>query len=389
MHPARKNISSVLDMLFAIYMVGLTLINGSYIIKNGIYIRRDSMKKRIWGLDAVRDLAVALVLSIHGITLSNLVANTFGTSLWYPVLLLRQTALACVPLFILLTGYLNKDKRPCKKYYLSVIPVLITYLVISVLSQGAKIAIGEGSTVIKNILHVFDFTANGYAWYMEMYLGLFIMAPFINIFYSALGTLKNRITVTAVLAAVTMLPSAFSSLGVADFRLDILPGYWESMYPVTYYFIGMLLADTKPEIKKGKNIAVLAGWIIVMAAACFGFSALSGQYAWWFANGFGCIYNAVTAVLIFMLLYNINCRNGIFKNAVSFVSSCTLEIYLLSYITDKALYTYFHLPMPVMTALTFLCSLGLAVLLKKVLLPISGFIMYKAEDFLLNIESKK
>ena len=180
-------------------------------MKNSFCVRRNNMEKRIWGLDAVRALAVVLVLSIHGITLSNLVANTFGTALWFPVLLLRQTALACVPLFILLTGYLNKNKRPCKKYYLSVIPTVVTYLIISALSQGAKITIGEGSGVIKNILHVFDFTANGYAWYMEMYFGLFIMLPFINIFYNTLGTLKNRITVTAVLVAVTMLPSAFSS----------------------------------------------------------------------------------------------------------------------------------------------------------------------------------
>ena len=346
------------------------------------------MEKRIWGLDAVRALAVVLVLSIHGITLSNLVANTFGTALWFPVLLLRQTALACVPLFILLTGYLNKNKRPCKKYYLSVIPTVVTYLIISALSQGAKITIGEGSGVIKNILHVFDFTANGYAWYMEMYFGLFIMLPFINIFYNTLGALKNRITVTAVLVAVTMLPSAFSSIGVTNLRLDILPDYWEAMYPITYYFIGMLLADIKPEINKVKNIAVLIGWIVIMAAVCFGLSALSGQYAWWFANGFGCIYNAVTAVLIFMLLYNINCRNDIFKNAVSFVSSCALEIYLLSYITDKALYTYLRLPMPVMTALTFLCSLALAVLLKRAASPLGVLITDKTEKFLITIENK-
>lgn len=346
------------------------------------------MEKRIWGLDAVRAAAAVLVLSIHGITLSNLVADTFGTALWFPVLILRSAALACVPLFILLTGYLNKNKRPSKSYYLSIIPVIITYLIISALSQGAKIAAGEGSGILKDILHVFDFSANGYAWYMEMYFGLFIMIPFLNIFYDTLGTVKNRMVVTGVLASVTMLPSAFSSIGLSSFRLDILPGYWEAMYPITYYFIGMLIADIKPDIKKSTNIAALIGWIVIMSLVCFILSALSGQYAWWFANGFGCIYNAVTAVLIFLLLYNIKCRSRIFEKAVTVISSCTLEIYLFSYITDKALYMNFDFPMPIMTLLTLICSLLLSLLLKRITVPLGKKIKQFGENAVLSMDKK-
>ncbi|MBE6008460.1 MAG: hypothetical protein E7235_04600 [Lachnospiraceae bacterium] len=343
------------------------------------------MEKRILGLDIIRSLALVLVVAIHGITMSDLVGNTFGTVFWIPTLLLRTTALACVPLFIILTGYLNKDKVLNKEYFSSVIGVLVPFYIIAVMCEILKMAAGETTSIFKALLHIFDFSANGYAWYIEMYIGLFIMIPFLNMFYKMLGSPKNRITATAVIVGITMLPAAFSSLGLSTFRLSIFPDYWEAMYPVGYYFLGMVMADIKPEVKKWINSIILIFWICLMTAVCFVLSHFSGQYAWWFANGFGCIYNAITAALIFILFYNIDFKDGKLARIISIISLCSLEAYLFSYITDKVLYNFLDLPMPVMTFLSLALSLICAYVLRKFTKPVIRFLKEKY----INIVAKK
>ncbi len=323
------------------------------------------MEKRVWGIDLIKVLALIFVVSIHGITLSNLVAQTFTTAFWIPTLLMRTIVLSCVPLFIIVTGYLQKDKELNKRYFASLIPVLFSYLIISALSEISKVAAGETTHILKAILHIFDFTANGYAWYVEMYIGLFLIIPFLNHFYKSLGTDRNRLTAIVVIIGITMLPGAFSSIGLTNFRLAVLPTYWEAMYPIAYYFIGVLIADFKPKIKKTFNVIALIAWVVLMTICCFILSYFSGQYAWWFANGFGCIYNAVTAVLIFLLFYDIDIKAYKVKSFVTAISTITLEAYLFSYITDKILYKFLTLPMPVMTAMTLVCAVILAVVLKK------------------------
>ncbi|MBQ2753240.1 MAG: acyltransferase family protein, partial [Firmicutes bacterium] len=222
----------------------------------------------------------------------------------------------------------------------------------------------------KALLHIFDFSANGYAWYIEMYIGLFIMIPFLNMFYKMLGGIRNKIIATSAIVVVTMLPAAFSSLGLSSFRLSFLPDYWEAMYPVGYYFLGMLVADIKPQIKKVYNIIALVIWAALLTAVCFILSHLSGQYAWWFANGFGCIYNAVTAMLIFILFYDIDFKEGRLSSIISMVSLCSMEAYLFSYITDKLLYNFLDLPMPLMTFLSLVMALICAYVLKKFTNPV-------------------
>ncbi len=322
------------------------------------------MGKRIIGLDIIRSLALVLVVAIHGITMSELVVKTFGNAFWIPTLVLRTIALACVPLFIILTGYLNKDKELNKQYFVSLIGVLVPFYIIATICSVLKLAVGETTTVFKAILHIFDFSANGYAWYIEMYIGLFMFIPFFNMFYKMLGSFRDRIIVTVFIVVITMLPGAFSSLGLSSFRLSLLPDYWEAMYPIGYYFLGMLIADLKPKIKKIYNTVALIVWIAFMTTVCFILSHFSGQYAWWFANGFGCIYNAVTALLIFLLFYDIELKKGKLSDVISTVSLCTMEAYLFSYITDKVLYNFLELPMPVMTALSLILALVCAYILR-------------------------
>ncbi len=92
-------------------------------------------KQRVLGLDMLRSFAAFFVLSVH------FFGNTkFSTSPLYGrnmfiQLNLRWFFYMAVPLFLLLTGYLQVNKTPTKKYYFGIVRrVILPYTAISILT---------------------------------------------------------------------------------------------------------------------------------------------------------------------------------------------------------------------------------------------------------------
>lgn len=52
-----------------------------------------------------------------------------------------------------------------------------------------NIAQGDVFDLKSFILGTLDFTGSNYSWYIEMYIGLFLLAPFLNLAY---GKLKSK-----------------------------------------------------------------------------------------------------------------------------------------------------------------------------------------------------
>ena len=74
--------------------------------------------KRITGLDIVRAVAILFVISVHFLLNTNFYQMPQKDGYGMIVLsFLRHLLLICVPLFIILTGYLNRNKEPNKEYY--------------------------------------------------------------------------------------------------------------------------------------------------------------------------------------------------------------------------------------------------------------------------------
>ena len=97
----------------------------------------------------------------------------------------RTLFMICVPLFIIVTGYLMKDKKLSKKYYFSGgIRVLLIYLLDSVLFLSYNAIYNNGEFNIKYIIKSILSFDIGYAWYIEMYFGLFLLIPFISFEYN-------------------------------------------------------------------------------------------------------------------------------------------------------------------------------------------------------------
>ena len=145
--------------------------------KNNLGGGQKSCQNRIIGLDLVRSCAILFVIAGHFFVLNTPFKNTdFGGFSMFLQAMSIPLFMTGVPLFLLLTGYLNANKTVSKRYYKGCIRVLASYFLFSLLTiLFRKYYLQEDLTWAKWILKIFDFSAIPYAWYIEMWIGLFLL----------------------------------------------------------------------------------------------------------------------------------------------------------------------------------------------------------------------
>lgn len=337
--------------------------------------KKNNSYNRILGLDIIRVIALFCVFITHAIAYRGVMNSNQRSFTWTIYMIIRFFAMTGVPLFLLLTGYLNSKKEISKKYYKGIIPLLISYIVISVAEIIAMSIYNKTPIDIKtSIIQILNFTANGYAWYFEMYIGLFLLIPFLNILYEHLQSKKEKYILVISLAFLTFIPQITKSFQVNDTWLDITPDYWQIIYPITYFYIGKMIKEFQPKIPLVKRILFFVIALAIPCTFCYLYTTET-QYAWFIFNGFEALTNALTAVAIFLLFYDYNKKIPIIGNIITEISICSFEMYLFSSIWDKYLYSELQYNMAIMvllvTATTYVSS--------KILIIIRDYILKETQ----------
>ena len=89
--------------------------------------------KRNASLDIIRGFAVVLVACLHSIGNGSLTANHISGVSGYLLTGLWLLSASCVPLFLMLSGYLQNRKMPTVKYYVNYLHIYIPYLLLGVI----------------------------------------------------------------------------------------------------------------------------------------------------------------------------------------------------------------------------------------------------------------
>ena len=294
---------------------------------------------RIAGIDIIKALAAFFVVSVHFLLNTNFYEMRLNGNGMIILTAARHLLLICVPLFLLATGYLNRNKEPNKEYYKSIIKVIISYIFIAIICiLFRKYYFGEEKRFLAMITSIFNFSANGYSWYIEMYIGLFILIPYINTLYKSLETKKRKRNLIFSFIALTSLPLLLNGIKVLDYRIFCMPDWWIDIYPITYYLIGSYIAEYKPKLPVKRNLLyILIVWLV-------------HTFVYWIINKGGYFYkpflgqyqNIMTmflAVLVFILLYEKDIKNILLKKVVTTISTISLDIYLVSYLVDLKIYS--------------------------------------------------
>ncbi len=307
------------------------------------------MKQRIIGLDLVRCIAIFFVVSVHFFLNSDYYfVDMIGTKMIVATAF-RWLFYSSVPLFLLLTGYLQNKKQLTKSFYRGIIPILSSYLIISVISILFRIFyLHEEKTIWLWLISILDFTGDEYAWYVEMFIGIFLLIPFLNLMYHGLKTQKQKLALVATFVGITSIAS-FTSVTFGTYNeYKLLPEYWQYLFPFTYYFIGAYISEFGVKLKK-PSLAVLL--IIVLAYQTWveyyksaGKPFLSDKY-----NSYNALPTVIISVLIFLLLYNVDIKIKPVRFIIADISKASFDIYLASYIFDKIAYPILREKIPVIT----------------------------------------
>jgi len=337
-------------------------------------------------LDVIRIVALFCVIAVHFFLNNGFYETSIGGKRILIMVLMRTAFMISVPLFLLLTGYLMRKKELSKKYYSGIKKTLSIYILASLACLIYKVLfLNMNYSLFGIIKDILGFSLAKYSWYIEMYIGLFLLIPFLNLIYNNLKTKKEKQTLILTLLLLTSIPTItniFNFNGKIGWEIffdssssnKILPFWWNSIYPITYYFIGAYLSEFKIKISKLLNIGLIIGSVLI-----FGLHNYFYSYGKFFNTGihqnWGAIQNVITSVLVFVFILNINFDklNNNVKKVLKKISDCCLGAYLVSFIFDDYLYkilnsnvakvsdklNYFVIIVPVI----FVCSIILSLLL--------------------------
>ena len=322
--------------------------------------------------------------------------------LWFLMIMMKTLFSTCVPLFMILTGYLMSKKTLSKKYYNGIRKTLIVFVLATFAcmffksiheTKAARDAFYSfdfgtmfdeihktGKYELKNyILSIFDFTGANYSWYVEMYIGLFLIAPFLNLGYNKLGTKRKKQVLVGTFIFLMILPSLFNifEFNNADWWLNpvkdgnyqkLIPSFWAAAYPVAFYFTGCYIREYGIKLKTRSMLPLFCILLFLFTAFNFyrsyGDKFQSGIWVYWY--GF---QPYILSVMLFVMLSRLKANEWKTPVRVALwkVSDLAFGIYLMSFIFDKLIYTFLNermvsifdkLPYYFVTVpLCFVCSL--------------------------------
>lgn len=309
------------------------------------------LQSRNAAMDIIRIVAAFTVLSVHFFLHNGFYSQIVEGVPMYIMVLMRTLFSVCVPLFMILTGYLMCHKTLSRKYYSGISKTLIIFVLATLACMIFKtIHDNEPFTLKAFILGTLDFTGANYSWYIEMYIGLFLLIPFLNLAYNKLKNKRQKQVLVLTLVFLTIIPTVFNIFNfdnpawwsdpkTSDTFAKLIPSWWMGIYPITYYFTGCYIREYGIKLKTSSTLVLFLLAILIFGTFNFyrsyGTTFKSGGYVYWY--GFE---PYVLSVLLFVLLSRIKTDN--MNEKVKFVlwkvSDLALGIYLISYIFDMLVY---------------------------------------------------
>lgn len=296
------------------------------------------MKRQDFNLSFIRACAVASVIGVHFFLNCGFYDVPSEGYAMMGGIFVRTQLMVCVPLFLLLTGYLQGEKRLTLSYYKKLPGFLATYVLASLFCQVFRIIALDGScSPLEWIRGILWFNMAPYAWYVELYIGLFLLVPFLNVVWHNLPNKRWKQLLVCTILFLSIAPSL--NVLFYPFGWKLIPENWEALYPVAYYFTGCYLREFQtrfrwPLLLAVEFLAVLSGAILHVLQAGgepFGYFVLT----YW--NG-ACTF--VSSTCVFLLLRNIpmNTAPTYIQRPITLVASLSLPIFLVSWVPDQIVY---------------------------------------------------
>lgn len=323
-------------------------------------------------MDIIRCFALFCVVCVHFFKHTGFYDVTVVGFGMMALVSLRNFFMICVPLFILLSGYLMRTKAVSFHYYLRIIPILSIYLLASLACSLYTLMFDTRKiSFTEMIAGIFGYYTAPYGWYIEMYIGLFLLIPFLNILYNNIPSKTLKQIFVGSLIFLTAGDSLFNDI------FPMFPAYWTAMYPITFYFVGCYLSEYPLKLKWYISLLLIMTVFVLSGAVscCYSYGSVFHYNKW---QGHNSIITTIQTILVFNVMMQLDCSHVGPKTAkiFSYASKWSLGAYLTSWIFDSAFYKFlntyqfgvldkakFFIPI---TLSVYVCSLLLSAILNGV-----------------------
>ncbi len=301
----------------------------------------DIQTERNYGIDALRLIAMFLVVILHVLGQGGVLASTGGKE-YYLCYFLETFSFCAVDCYAIISGYVGyKDnEKPLNyaKYGKMWIQVFFYSLVITLIFG----MIQPGAVGKKEIIHsLFPVSFNQY-WYFTEYTALFLMMPWINKLIRGLSERQTSV-LAVIIICVFSVYTTFFQRDKTGFRLS---GGYSFIWLALLYIIGCWLKKCRiPEkIKKKKALILLVFFVLIP----FIYSVVSGFLPFVldiYLIDYVSIFTLGTAIFLVILFSQIKAPKPL-CNIIKFFSPAAFGVYLIHehpyiknhIITDKFLF---------------------------------------------------
>lgn len=348
-------------------------------------------KKRNYTLDLIRIIALLFIICVHSLGRMGFYNEVVLGKKMFVMCVLRSLFITCVPLFLMLTGYLMNQKTLSKKYYKGIIKTVTIYIFCSVVYLlFQKIYLHQEISFIPFIQNVLAYVGTPYAWYIELYIGLFLLIPFLNIIFNNLKKKSDCQKLLITLFCLVGLPAIinifrFDSLSwwlnpqSSRAYFKIIPSWWTNLYPLFYYFLGAYLSKYKIKLDAKLNIILLISSILLDGLFNY-YRSFNGGFIWATWNNYYSGFVMCTAFLTFNLLLKIklNFKSKLLGRVFKTLSDASLGAYLISVIFDTIYYERLcKLVLPVKARFIYAPLMVLLVFISSILVSVFLNVIYK------------
>lgn len=302
------------------------------------------------GIDIVKIIAAFFVVGIHTFLYNGFYSAGIheGDTKYIVPIAVRWLVYTCVPLFMITTGYLMKNKKFSPSYYKGLTRIIVIYLFIGILCLKVDHVVFHTEYTKWMILKKYlEYNAANYGWYVNYYIALFCMIPFLNLAFNGLETRNQRLILLITISVFSIFArSMFIGFDRAD-QSKLFPDYLNGMWPLAYYYAGAYIREYPPKRcvrNKLLILMVLAATLTFITASSYkqtiAESNADNNYHFlsWHFNDYGTYPVFILAICIFMLLFDITTSNKKVKFVLQQLSGTTFALYLISYIFDRKIY---------------------------------------------------
>lgn len=263
-------------------------------------------------------------------------------------------------------------------------------------------------TIPKFIAGILSYSAAPYAWYVNMYLSLFLIIPFLNIAWNNLKDKKQKQYLLLILFIIGILPNAVNIFNLQDPSWwlnpsssrayhQLVPNFFEGpTYVLLYYYLGCYLKEYKLNLSIRKSLIFLLITLLVNGTFNY-YRNYNAYFEWGSYVGYASLESLIVTILFvnIILKLKIKVKKERTIKIISKMSYLTFGAYLVSAIFDRWFYPILNantrtlterLPyLLLMVPTTFICSLIVSYLV-ELLISLSKKVIIRVKN---KIDAKK